>query len=199
MEKILLILERPSNSEELWGRVDFQDNLIVNSAENLDALEAKMRQVLEHFHGVKPSEVEFDKVYDLTALFQEKNFLKLSAVADRAGINRSLLAQYAAGIKHPSVERAMEIVQAIHSFGNELRSVKLSVKGDPIPMANTEFIGCEFGQVYELGGTGVLESRSPYPVYLVNPLYGYTQGFGSSLRKMKKQDTDQEQPNTGGA
>jgi len=49
--------------------------------------------------------------------------LNLSAVARRMGIQQSLLAAYANGTKKPSEERFNEILQTIHSIGEELVSV----------------------------------------------------------------------------
>ena len=127
MKKVILIIEKERNSNELWGRIQYEGNLIVESAPTTDELQTKLKNILQEFHQISPEDVEFEIGLDLTALFHEKNFLTLSAVADRLGINRSLLAQYAAGIKHPSLERAQEIENVIHSFGNELKSVKVAV------------------------------------------------------------------------
>jgi hypothetical protein len=81
------------------------------------------------FHGLLPYSYDFDITYDLTALFNEKKYLNLSGVALQAGINRSLMAQYAAGKKFPSTQRAKDIEKAIHELGRELVGVKLAVKG----------------------------------------------------------------------
>lgn len=132
MNNILLIIEKENTGGELWGRVHFDDNLLTDSANTVDELQEQMKILLQEFHGLAPNQVTFELAYDLTALFQEKNYLNLSAVADRLGINRSLMAQYAAGIKFPSVERAKEIEKVIHGFGNELRSVKIALKGERI-------------------------------------------------------------------
>jgi hypothetical protein len=129
-KKILLIIEKENTSGELWGRVQYDDNLILESAKTVEELQNKMKVLLQDFHDVKPDQVKFDLAFDLTTLFQEKSYLNLSAVADRLGINRSLMAQYAAGIKFPSVARAKEIEQVIHGFGNELRAVKIALKGE---------------------------------------------------------------------
>ena len=48
---INLIIETTDN--ELWGRVEFDDNLIVESASNLAELQSKMKQLLLDWHGMK--------------------------------------------------------------------------------------------------------------------------------------------------
>jgi hypothetical protein len=135
MKKITLIIEKGSN-EELWGRVTYDDNLITSNAITLEFLQKKIREVLHKLHGLDPKRIEFDLVYDLTALFSEKRYLNLSEVAQKIGINRSLMAQYAAGKKFPSLQRVQEIEKSIHDIGRELIKVKIAVKRVPIKKTN---------------------------------------------------------------
>lgn len=128
MKKIQLIIEKGSN-EQLWGRVTLEDNLITDEAASLPVLQRKMKKLLQDFHDLRPFNYDFDITYDLTALFNEKKYLNLSGVALQAGINRSLMAQYAAGKKFPSAQRAKTIEKAIHELGRDLMGVKLAVKG----------------------------------------------------------------------
>ena len=131
MQKILLIIEKGSD-KDLWGRVSFRENLVVDSAASLESLEKKMKKTLRDFHSLNPATIEFDIAYDLTALFSEKSYLNLSNFAQKLGINRSLMAQYAAGTKYPSTERARAIEQAIHELGRELLKLQIAVKGQRV-------------------------------------------------------------------
>ena len=131
MEKILLIIEKGAD-KELWGRVSFDDNLIVDSAPSIETLEKKLKKLLHDFHDLAPSTIAFDLAYDLTALFSEKDYLNLSVVAQKLGINRSLMAQYAAGTKLPSPERASAIEETIHDIGRDLLKVRIAVKGERV-------------------------------------------------------------------
>jgi DNA-binding transcriptional regulator YdaS (Cro superfamily) len=128
MQKILLIIEKGTD-KDLWGRVSFDDNLIVDSAPSLELLERKMKKLLQDLHDLSPQRVEFEIAYDLTAVFSEKAYLNLSVVAQKLGINRSLMAQYAAGSKFPSPERAHAIEKAIHDLGRDLLKIRIAVKG----------------------------------------------------------------------
>ena len=119
--KVQLILEKGSGS--LWGRVSFGKELIVDSAVSLQALEKKLRKVLNDFHQLK--DVEFDYAYDLTVFFEKFNFLNQSKIAELSGINPGLLRQYASGVKHPSKEQANKIQLAIRELANELKAVKI--------------------------------------------------------------------------
>ena len=129
MEKILLIIEKGTD-KDLWGRVSLDDNLIVDSASSIELLERKMKKLLHDLHGLSPAEIEFEVLHDLTAVFSEKTYLNLSVVAQKLGINRSLMAQYAAGTKFPSSERARAIENAIHDLGRDLLKLRIAVKGE---------------------------------------------------------------------
>ncbi|HZE83156.1 MAG TPA: helix-turn-helix transcriptional regulator [Puia sp.] len=128
MKKVLLIIEK-AGANELWGRAVFDDNLITDMAPSMESLQKKMKKLLHDFHDLSSGKIEFDIAYDLTALFTEKKYLNLSEVAQQLGINRSLMAQYAAGKKFPSPERAREIEKAIHDLGRDLLSIKIAVRG----------------------------------------------------------------------
>ena len=122
MQKISLIIERGEDSK-LWGRVNFDDNLLTDYANNIPALERKMKKLLKDFHEV--SNVEFEHLYDVSVFFENFNFLKQTKIAELAGINSSLLRQYASGIKHPSPEQAKKIEVAIHQLAKDMEAVSL--------------------------------------------------------------------------
>lgn len=130
MKKITLIIES-AKENEFWGRVLYDDNLIVEEASSIPELEDKMKVLLKEFHELHPEEIIFDLQYDIAGLFEEKKFLNASVIAERTGINKSLMRQYASGIKSPSYQRAKEIERAIHELGKELMFVKIFSKGKP--------------------------------------------------------------------
>ncbi|TWI84098.1 hypothetical protein [Chitinophaga japonensis] len=105
------------------GRVHCEDNLIIDEADNLETLEENIKKALKEFHGLNPKDVKFERKYDLSALFEKFNYLKISIVAELAGLNASLLRQYVTGVKHPSVSQAKKIEEAIHRIGNELNRI----------------------------------------------------------------------------
>lgn len=119
--QVILIIEKAD--EGYLGRVEYDDNLVVDEAEDLYSLEKKIKKALKSFHGLNPDEVNFDYRYDLTVLFEKFNYLKISIVAELAGVNPSLLRQYVTGIKHPSASQAKKIEETIHKIGKELKQV----------------------------------------------------------------------------
>lgn len=136
MQKLLLIIEK-GKDRDLWGRVSFEDNLVVDSAPTLESLEKKMKKTLHDLHALNPANIKFEVAHDLTAVFGEKSYLNLSVVAKKLRINRSLMAQYAAGTKFPSSERAAAIEKAIHELGRDLLDLQIAVKGERIGRRKT--------------------------------------------------------------
>jgi transcriptional regulator with XRE-family HTH domain len=119
--KLLLIIEKSKG--KLWGRVNYKDSMIADFASSVEALEKKMTRLLKDFHQVARPEFEYS--YDLTAFFEEYDFLKQSKIAQLAGMNPGLLRQYASGVKYPSPEQAKKIEKAVHDLAKELKAVSI--------------------------------------------------------------------------
>jgi hypothetical protein len=117
-EVIKLIVETGDSS--LWGRVHYDDNLIVDEATTVEELQSKMSTLLFDFHDLDPDSYKFRIEYDLTAFFERFDFLKITKVAELSGINGSLLRQYATGKKHPSAKQAVKIDSAIKELASQL-------------------------------------------------------------------------------
>ena len=121
MEKIFLIIEKSKG--ELFGRVQYEDDLIIDSARNIEGLERKFKKLLHQFHNVDIKKIEFEHAYDITALFDKFSYLKITSIAQKAEINPALLRQYASGVKYPSPKQAKKLENAIHEIGKELSQV----------------------------------------------------------------------------
>jgi len=136
MTQIALVIE--SVEEKLfWGRVEYDDDLIVDSAATIELLEKKFRKLLKDFHDLDPKQITFDLQYDISGLFEENKYLNASAIAEMAGINKSLMRQYTSGVKHPSYERAMHIQKVINQIGKQLAVVKIASSGKSMQKAGT--------------------------------------------------------------
>ena len=105
----------------MWGRVTYNDNLITDTAPSVDELEAKIKKLLEDFEEVDPNTVEFNHSYDIYALFEHFDFLKISNVAKHAGMNPTLLRQYVSGAKNPSKEQTKRIEETLHRLADEIK------------------------------------------------------------------------------
>ena len=126
MERVKLIIEANTEADSeggFWGRVNYEDNLIVDRASTVEELRENMKKLLFDFHNV--SAVEFDLAYDLYAFFEQYAYLKVSKIAEYAGMNPGLLRHYKAGSKHPSAEQVRRIEDAVHRLAKELADVHL--------------------------------------------------------------------------
>ncbi len=122
--KIPLVIER-GEGKELWGRVEYKGNLITDFASSISELEQKMKTLLWEFEEVNPESVQFDHQFDIAALFQRFDFLKISNVAEHAGMNPGLLRQYVSGTKNPSLDQAKKIEFTLHQLASELQKVTI--------------------------------------------------------------------------
>lgn len=120
---IKLIVEGEEGS--LWGRVEYEDNLIVDEADSTEKLQKQMRQLLSDFHDLDPKSYEFVIEFDLTAFFIEFDFLKMTKIAELSGLNGSLVRQYATGKKHPSAKQAEKIENAVKQLAQQLSNVHI--------------------------------------------------------------------------
>lgn len=121
MKTLELILERTDN--ELVGRVMYEKNLIIDEASSLESLEKKLKKHLNKYHNILPQDIAFEYKYDLSVLFETFSYLKISTIAEIAGINPSLLRQYVIGKKNASAAQAQKIEIAIHRLGRELTKI----------------------------------------------------------------------------
>ena len=122
---ISLIVEN-AKAGEVWGRVNYEDDLLVESAENVEQLQIKMKELLLDFHDLKPNTVNFEISYDLSAFFENFAYLKISEIAKYAGLNASLLRHYVAGSKTASKAQVMKLQAAIRIVGSELMQVNFA-------------------------------------------------------------------------
>lgn len=109
----------------LWGRINYEDNLLVDEAETIEKLQAQMRQLLLDFHDLAPDSYDFEIEYDLTAFFEQFDYLKITKIAELAGLNGSLVRQYATGKKFPSAQQAEKIETTIRELAEQLSKVHI--------------------------------------------------------------------------
>ena len=122
---ISLIIEN-AKAGEVWGRVNYEDDLLIESAENVEQLQIKMKELLLNFHDLKPDTVNFEISYDLSAFFENFAYLKISEIAKYAGLNASLLRHYVAGSKTASKVQVMKLQEAVRKVGTELMQVNFA-------------------------------------------------------------------------
>lgn len=127
MKKIKLELIIESENSELTGRVTYNNNLIIDSDKSLLILENKLKNLLFEFEGLEVDRIEFEHFYDVYALFDQFDWLKISKVAEHAGINAGLLRQYASQVKFPSAVQAKKIENTLHHLAEQMMKVSIHV------------------------------------------------------------------------
>jgi predicted RNase H-like HicB family nuclease len=133
MEKIAVIVEKTDS-----GFSAYLPDLPITctTGGDLNEIETNMYEALDlHLEALKTvgkpippifnDEVNFDYRLDITDFFNLFSPIKQTSIAEKAGINPSLLRQYARGIKHPSFDQAKKIEEAIHKLGRELLKINL--------------------------------------------------------------------------
>ncbi len=85
---------------------------------------AEISQMLKE-EGKDVPELEFEWHYDMQAFFNYFDFLNISKVADAAGINRSLMRKYAAGLAYPGEGQYNKLYGAIRKMAGELSAAAI--------------------------------------------------------------------------
>lgn len=67
-----------------------------------------------------PVELEFVYHYDMKSFFEYFDFLNVSKVAERAGINPSLMRKYTSGVANAGEGQYLKLQKAVHSIAKEL-------------------------------------------------------------------------------
>lgn len=75
--------------------------------------------------GKVPTELEFEYHYDIKSFFGYFNYLNVSKVAERAGINPSLMRKYTSGVANAGEAQYRKLQAAIDSMTQELASANL--------------------------------------------------------------------------
>ena len=132
--KLNIILE-PGDGE-MWGRIDAPNTLLTTVGNNANEVTQSLKELIQDhldnegkeqqfWQNVKVENITFEYVYDLTAIFNVISAVKINSLADLAGINQSLMRQYASGVKYPSVQQAQKIQVAVKQLGQKLLQISM--------------------------------------------------------------------------
>ncbi len=132
--KLELIIEKEKN--HYWGRIEGKDFMPTGQGKTIDTLIKNVKEAVEdyvmhegendkYWNKVDLKKIQFELHYDLQSFFEQFEELKISTIARKAGINESLVRQYATGKKYPSVEQLKKITSALRELANKLQAVNL--------------------------------------------------------------------------
>ena len=126
MKKLTIIIEQ--NEEGYWGQIkEYPD--VFTSGKTLTELRTNGTEALElYFENTgKPmiKRPKFELVIDLQEFFKINDYINVTKLAERTGMNTSLLRQYSKGLKFPSIEQVKRIEKTIREIGAELLNTHL--------------------------------------------------------------------------
>ncbi|HTM66429.1 MAG TPA: helix-turn-helix transcriptional regulator [Flavipsychrobacter sp.] len=122
-KKLQLIIEKAEN-KQMGARIHYGEDLLTTTGASIEEVINSMKEQLEGFYQLDTSKISFDIVYDIEAFFEQFDWINISDLARRCGINRVQLQQYKSGDKKPSEKQLQKIVDALHEMGTELINVK---------------------------------------------------------------------------
>lgn len=127
MSRVTLIIEE--NKDGFWAQIKEFDGVFTHG-ETLEELKSNAVEALELYfeesESTMPENVQFEFVYDIREFFEVNDFINISKLAERSGINPSLLRQYARGIKYPGEKQIAKIQATIREIGKELTKSTLT-------------------------------------------------------------------------
>ena len=130
----IFILEKQEN--EYWVTVKELPGCYASGSTIKEAINNAKDALTEHISGLleigdKIPEMfindsyEYQIKYDLQTLFERFNVINKTVLAEKAGINSSLLRQYSSGLAFASEKQKIKIENAIHEIGSGLLEVCL--------------------------------------------------------------------------
>lgn len=133
--KLAIVLEK-GNSGEWFASVEAPGTFLTTIGTSVQEVTQNFRDLLQDhqnhegktqdaWKGVTVNDIEWEYLYDLSSFFEQFNALKINAIADLAGLNRSLVRQYASGAKSASAAQVKKIQQAVHQLAKSLLQVSV--------------------------------------------------------------------------
>ena len=132
METIKVILEKTNTGYSAYmpdidGCVSVGDDLEDTKQNMLEAVELFVEVANEEDIEL-PEALKGDYVLDFkidarTFFEWMKGIITKAGLSQLTGLNKSLISQYANGVKNPSQKQLMRIESALHKFGGELQAI----------------------------------------------------------------------------
>lgn len=104
------------------------DMNVFTTAKNLKSLQYNMLEALNLYYENSGYIINADNIklkLDLQHFFQYYKVINSNFLAERIGMNPSLLSQYVRGKKQPSAKQTNKIINGIQTIGKELSEIKL--------------------------------------------------------------------------
>ena len=126
MKNLKVIIERTDDG--LWASIPDMLGCVSFGIDFVDLKQNLKEAVAIHIEGLKedgelvPEFKNFEFRFDISYFF--KAFpVSISGIAKHTGINRSLLNQYASGLKTPSIKQATKVQESVRRIGEEMSRI----------------------------------------------------------------------------
>lgn len=125
MKKYRMIIEKTDTGFSAYS-MDFpvfttgdsMNEVLDNSVEALNLYFEEINQI------IKPEQIKLE--IDFQQFFQYYNVINAKILAEKIGMNPTLLSQYVSGKKKPSEAQSQKILTGINRIGKELSELKLT-------------------------------------------------------------------------
>jgi predicted RNase H-like HicB family nuclease len=123
-KKIKLIVEKTNTGFSAYS----EEYPIFTSGKSIPELINSAYEATEFYFEeekikVQPSDLKFE--IDFKQFFKYYKVLNAKFLAEKIGMNASLLSQYVSGTKKPSQKQTEKILRGIHQIGQELSGINL--------------------------------------------------------------------------
>lgn len=123
-KKIVMLVEKTATGFSAFS----EEYAIFTTAHSVpelinNAYEATTLFFEEEKKPIKPSDIKFE--IDFKQFFQYYKVINAKFLAEKIGMNSTLLSQYVRGHKRPSPRQTEKILNGIHQIGQELSGINL--------------------------------------------------------------------------
>ncbi|MBC9934528.1 helix-turn-helix transcriptional regulator [Chitinophaga qingshengii] len=129
MTKYIFIVERTSTGYSAYAR-EMSKLPVSTTGKNMRELNKNILEATNLYRelvDLKPATKENIVIrLDMQQFFEYYNVISVKGLAERIGMNPSLLSQYANGIKKPSTKQAHKILDGIKEVGMELSKLEFA-------------------------------------------------------------------------
>lgn len=122
--KIIIIIEKTKTGFSAYAK----DHPIFTTGSNMAELIGNAHEAIQLYFADEEISATKPKVQyeiDFKQFFQYYRVLNAKVIAEKIGMNPTLLSQYIQGKKKPSQRQTERIIHAIHEIGVELSSINL--------------------------------------------------------------------------
>lgn len=123
-KKIPVVIEKTRSGFSAYA--EYID--VFTTGKDISSLYANLLEALNLFYKDSGYEVSTDNLklsLDLRQFFQYYRVLNANFLAERIGMNPTLLSQYVRGKKQPSAKQSDRIIRGIQKIGKELADINL--------------------------------------------------------------------------